>query len=133
MSLSDPIADLLVRILNGGRAGHRYVEVNDSKMRMGIVQMLKELGFVEGFLRQKEEKKAGKIRVYLKYGKRRQPVIHGLRRISKPGCRKYVGHSEIPTVLGGMGEAILSTPQGLLSGQEARKVKVGGELLCYVW
>ncbi len=131
MTTSDPIADLLTRIRNGCQAAHRFIEVPSSKQKLALVKVLKAQGFIEGFL-VKEDSKQGIIRVYLKYSRRR-PVIHGLTRVSKPGQRKYVGYRDVPKVLGGMGIAVLSTPVGLLEGLEARKAKVGGELICYVW
>ena len=130
MSLSDPIADLLTRIRNGARAKHRYVDVNLSKMKRSIVDIMKDAGFVESYLVNEEQRK---MRIFLRYNKQSQCVIHDLKRQSKPGVRKYVGHQEIPSVLAGLGLSIVSTPKGVLSGAQARKEKVGGELICTMW
>ena len=132
MTLSDPIADLLTRIRNGCHARRRFVEVGRSKMKLALVKALKDEGFIEGYL-DKEGNTGGLIRIYLRYNGERMPVIQNLKRVSRPGRRRYVGYQEIPKVLGGMGIALLSTPAGILRGAEARKRKVGGELLCYVW
>ena len=130
MSLSDPIADLLTRIRNAMLARHRYVDVDLSKMKKSICEVLKESGYVEHFLIDDTKRK---MRVFLKYNKRKTCVISGLKRISKPGVRRYVGYSDIPNVLEGLGLAILSTSKGVMSGSRARNEKVGGELLCTVW
>lgn len=133
MAVSDPVADFLTRIRNSIRAEHRYVDVSWSKLKENLADILKSQGFIEDFLVKKESSARGTIRVYLKYTQARQPVITGLKRVSRPGLRKYVGHEEIPNFFGGMGLSIVSTSQGLLSGREAKKRKVGGELLCMVW
>jgi small subunit ribosomal protein S8 len=130
MSLSDPIADLLTRIRNAAQAKHRYVDVDLSKMKRSIVEIMKEAGFVENFLVNDEKRK---MRVFLRYNKQRQSVIHDLKRESKPGVRRYVGYQEIPNIMLGLGLTIVSTPRGVLSGQEAKKAKVGGELICTIW
>ncbi len=130
MSLSDPIADLLTRIRNAAQAKHRYVDVNLSKMKRSIVEIMKEAGFVESFLVNEEQRK---MRVFLRYNKKRESVIHDLKRESKPGIRKYVGCDEIPNIMLGLGLSIVSTPKGVLSGLEAKKAKVGGELICTIW
>ena len=132
MSMSDPIADLLTRIRNASRAEHEKVDIPSSKLRVRLAEILKEEGFIKNF-RLIEDKRQGVLRVYLKYGPGQERVISGLRRVSKPGRRRYVGADRIPSVLGGMGVAILSTPQGVLTDRESRKAKVGGEVLCYVW
>lgn len=130
MAGMDPISDLLTRIRNAKSAMHRYVDVNNSRMIREIVEVLKESGFVANFLVSDDKRK---VRVFLKYAKNREPVIQGLKRLSKPGLRKYVGYKNIPTVLGGLGITILSTPKGVVSGNVAKKHKAGGELLCCVW
>ena len=99
-------------------------------MRLNLIKLLREKGFIEHYLVNEEKRK---IRIILKYGEGRECVIHGLKRISSPGLRRYVGYKEIPRVLGGMGMAILSTPQGVIDDETARKLKVGGELICYIW
>jgi small subunit ribosomal protein S8 len=129
---SDPIADFLTRIRNAGMAQHRYVDVKFSVLKQSIAEILKSEGFIADFI-VKQDEQGGAIRVFLKYTKDRTPIIQGLKRISRPGLRKYVKYREIPTVFGGMGISILSTPQGVLMGLDARSKKVGGELLCYVW
>jgi len=130
--VTDPVADLLTRIRNGSLAEHEKVDIPSSKLKVRLAEILKEEGFIKNF-RLIEDKRQGVLRVYLKYGPGQERVISGLRRVSKPGKRLYVGADRIPTVLGGMGVAILSTPRGVLTDRESRKAKVGGEVLCYVW
>jgi small subunit ribosomal protein S8 len=131
-SLNDPIADLLTRLRNANRARHRYIDVNHSKMKESIVKILIEKGLIAHYL-YKEEKKKGTMRVFLKYASQREPIIRGLQRVSKPSLRKYVSYDQIPRVHGGMGISIVSTSKGILEGDEARQLKVGGELLCLAW
>ncbi len=133
--LSDPIADMLTRIRNAVMAGHATVAIPHSKMKMAIAQILKEEGFIEDVTLE-EGKPAPVMVIKLKYwGQRRErrPVITNLKRVSKPGRRVYVGKDEIPWVLSGMGIAILTTPRGIMTGQQAHRLGVGGEVLCYVW
>ena len=130
--VTDPVADMLTRIRNGSLAEHEKVDIPSSKLRVRLAEILKEEGFIKNF-RLIEDKRQGVLRVYLKYGPGQERVISGLRRVSKPGKRRYVGADRIPSVLGGMGVAILSTPLGVLTDRESRKAKVGGEVLCYVW
>jgi small subunit ribosomal protein S8 len=130
--VTDPIADMLARIRNGSLAEHEKVDIPASKLKMRLAEILKEEGFIKNF-RLIEDKPQGVLRVYLKYGPGQERVISGLRRVSRPGRRRYVAADRIPRVLGGMGVAILSTPRGVLTDQESRKAKVGGEVLCYVW
>jgi small subunit ribosomal protein S8 len=130
--VTDPVADMLARIRNGSVAEHEKVDIPSSKLRVRLAEILKEEGFIKNF-RLIEDKRQGILRVYLKYGPGQERVISGLRRVSKPGRRRYVGADRIPSVLGGMGVAILSTPRGVLTDRESRKAKVGGEVLCYVW
>jgi small subunit ribosomal protein S8 len=130
--VTDPVADMLTRIRNGSLAEHEKVDIPSSKLRVRLAEILKEEGFIKNF-RLIEDKRQGVLRVYLKYGPGQERVISGLRRVSKPGKRMYVGADRIPSVLGGMGVAILSTPHGVLTDRESRKAKVGGEVLCYVW
>jgi small subunit ribosomal protein S8 len=130
--VTDPVADMLARIRNGSLAEHEKVDIPSSKLKVRLAEILKEEGFIKNF-RLIEDKRQGVLRVYLKYGPGQERVISGLRRVSKPGKRLYVGADRIPSVLGGMGVAILSTPRGVLTDRESRKVKVGGEVLCYVW
>lgn len=132
MSVNDQLADFLTRIRNATRAGHRYVDVQFSVMNQNMAQVLCEQKFVEHFL-VKHEGAIGTIRIFLRYIGGKDSLIRGIRKISNPGRRKYVGYTEIPRVFNGLGISILSTSQGVLVGHEARKRKVGGELLCYVW
>ncbi|KAB2662341.1 MAG: 30S ribosomal protein S8 [Verrucomicrobia bacterium] len=128
--MSDPIADLLTRIRNASLALLPEIEVSHSKMKESIARILKHEGYVTDF--NVEGSKIKKLRVRLKY-QGRKGVIVGLRRVSTPGLRRYVGSTEIPRVLGGMGTAIVSTPRGVLTGVQARKQNVGGEILCFIW
>ncbi|HEY8529627.1 MAG TPA: 30S ribosomal protein S8 [Paenibacillaceae bacterium] len=132
MAMSDPIADMLTRIRNANLVRHETVEVPASKIKRQIAEILKR----EGFIRDAEyieDNKQGIIRIFLKYGPNNERVITGLKRISKPGLRVYTKANEIPRVLGGLGIAILSTSKGILTDKEARQLKVGGEVICYVW
>lgn len=131
-TLTDPIADMLARIRNGGMAEHEKVDIPASRLRVRLAEILKEEGFIKNF-RLIEDRKQGVLRVYLKYGSGQERVITGLRRVSKPGRRLYVTADRIPSVLGGMGVAILSTSRGVMTDRESRKLQVGGEVLCYVW
>ncbi len=131
MTTSDPIADLLTRIRNSLMAKHRYVDVPWSRLKQGLVAILKEQGLVEDFIVKDTDAK-GVMRVFLKYTGRK-PVIQGLKRASKPGKRQYVAATNIPRFYGGLGVSIVSTSQGLLTGNEAQKRGIGGELLCTVW
>lgn len=137
MSVTDPIADMLTRIRNGVMAGHSQVALPSSKIKIEIARILKEEGFIENFEVADGEGAAHKVlRVKIKYvGERRQrrPVISGLERVSKPGRRIYTKKQDIPWVLSGIGIAILSTPKGVMTGQRARQLGVGGEILCKVW
>jgi small subunit ribosomal protein S8 len=135
MSMSDPIADMLTRIRNASRARHPSCEMPASRMKRAIAEVLRDEGYIESF----EERGEGVhkvLRVYLRYapgGRGRDPVLLGIKRISKPGLRVYARASQIPRVFGGLGTAILSTPQGVMSGKRAQSVKVGGEVLAHVW
>lgn len=134
MQVSDPIADMLTRIRNAAHSRHDAVVMPASKMKVAIARVLKDEGFIRDFAVVNEEGKAQpNLKVELSYGGRKQPVLTGLQRVSKPGLRVYVQQREIPRVYGGLGIAILSTPKGVMTGQEARRQSVGGELLCYVW
>jgi small subunit ribosomal protein S8 len=136
MSISDPIADMLTRIQNGLLAGHQTVSMPASNMKLAIARILKEEGFIDAFEEAGADKTSKSLRLKLKYvGERRErrPMITGLRRVSKPGRRVYVGKHEIPWVKSGIGVAILSTPKGVMSGGRARQLGVGGEVLCQIW
>ena len=132
MTVSDPIADMLTRIRNAIMARHDFVLVPVSRMKLAIARILKEEGFINDYevLRGKPHRV---IKVYLKYGDNNQPIISRLERVSKPGLRVYVQRKETPRVYGGLGIAIVSTPKGVMTGHQAWRLRVGGELLCYVW
>lgn len=132
MSMTDPIADLLTRIRNANMARHDSVEVPASKIKNNIAEILKREGFVRD-VEYVEDDKQGVIRVFLKYGKDNERVISGLKRISKPGLRSYVKSDSIPKVLNGLGIAIISTSEGVITDKEARAKKIGGEVLAYIW
>jgi small subunit ribosomal protein S8 len=130
--VTDPISDMLTRIRNSSMAEHEKTDIPASKLKVRIAELLKEEGFIKNF-RLIEDRKQGILRVYLKYGPGQERVITGLRRVSKPGRRQYVGADKIPSVLGGIGVALISTPRGVLTDRESRRLRVGGEVLCYVW
>lgn len=129
---TDPIADFLTRIRNAVGAQHSYVDVRWSKMKQNIADILKSQGFIDTYLVKQDNKNRGTLRVFLRYDGR-TPVIKGLRRISTPGRRQYVGHEDIPSFFGGLGLPIISTSEGILAGSDARNRGIGGELLCLVW
>lgn len=129
---TDPIADMLTRIRNAVLARHSHVVVPTSKMKVAIARILKDEGYIEDFYVTKDRPKSV-IRIKLKYVDGREPVLTGLKRISKPGRRVYSPKKDIPWVLSGMGVAILSTSKGIMTGRQARRLGVGGEVLCYVW
>jgi len=130
--MTDPIADMLTRIRNAILARHDFVLMPASKMKLSIAKILRDEGFIRDYEVLKG-KPAGKIKVNLKYKERKEPMVTGLKRVSKPGLRIYVQRTEIPRVYGGLGIAVLSTPKGVMTGQQAWRQKVGGELLCYIW
>ncbi len=128
MGMTDPIADMLTRLRNAIQAEHKEVELPASLMKLGIADVLKREGYIKDY-KSKSDKKQGIIKISLKS----KPVIQGLERISKPGRRVYTGIKDIPIVKDGIGIAILSTPQGILSSREAKQAKVGGEILAHIW
>ncbi len=130
---TDPIADFLTRIRNAAAAKHQRVDVPASKLKAEIARILKEEGYISTFKMVDENKTRKMLRVFLKYTPDRRSVISGVKRISRPGSRRYLGATEIRPVVGGLGINILTTPKGLMSGRSARKAKVGGEILCEVW
>jgi small subunit ribosomal protein S8 len=132
MSISDPIADMLTVIRNGCRAKKKRVEVPASRVKSEILKVLMEEKFISNY-RYIEDRKQGILRVYLKYADEESSVISGLKRISTPGLRSYSGSKKVPRVQGGLGVAIISTSQGLMTGKEARKRGIGGEVICHVW
>ena len=129
---SDPIADLLTRIRNASRAEHEKVDIPASKLKVKISELLKDEGFIKNY-RLIEDDKQGVLRVYLKYGAGNEKMISGLVRVSRPGRRVYVGKDKIPSILGGMGVAILSTSHGVMTDRQSRKQQLGSEVLAYVW
>ena len=132
MTISDPIADMLTRIRNAIIARHDFVLVPASRMKLSVARILREEGFISDYevLRGKPQRT---IKIFLKYSDKKQPVLSGLERVSKPGLRVYVQRQEIPRVYGGLGIAIISTPKGVITGRQAWHQELGGELLCYVW
>ncbi len=132
MVMTDPIADMLTRIRNASSVKHDSVDIPRSKLKEELARILKDEGFIREY-KVLEDDKQGTIRVYLKYDANKGQIIKGIRRISKPGLRVYANKEEVPRVLGGLGVAILSTSQGIMTDRSARKEGVGGEVICYVW
>jgi small subunit ribosomal protein S8 len=133
MGMTDPLADLVTRLRNGNKAKHEKVDVPASNLKVHVARILKDEGYVKNYKVIKDGKQ-GVLRIYLKYeGETKKQVIAGLRTLSAPGRRRYVGTGEIPMVMRGLGVSILSTSRGVLTDREARKLNVGGELLCSVW
>jgi small subunit ribosomal protein S8 len=131
MSLTDPVADFLARLRNAIRSRHQKLDVPASKLKTEIARILKEEGYISNYKTQEEEGKLV-LRVYLKYGAQ-EAAIRDLARISRPGCRVYIGRDEIKRVQGGLGISIMTTPKGVMTGRQARREGVGGEVLCEVW
>ncbi len=132
MCMTDPIADYLTRIRNAAQAQHRKVDIPASNFKRSLTRILKEYGYIKDYLLI-DDRKSGIIRIYLKYDEEGMSVIGGLKRISTPGLRKYVKSTAIPRVRNNLGMSILSTPRGIISDRDAKKLKVGGEVVCYVW
>ena len=132
MAMTDPIADMLTRIRNANTVGHDTVDIPASRMKKSIAGILTEEGYIKGF-DVIDDNKQGTIRVQMKYGPDKERVITGIKKISKPGLKVYAKANEVPRVLGGLGIAIISTSNGVISDKEARKLGVGGEVVCYVW
>jgi len=132
MSWSDPIADMLTRVRNAQMAESDVVDMPHSKLKVELARILKKEGFIADYT---TEAQSGKrvVRLFLKYNEDHKPIIRDLKKVSKPGCRVYVQAGEIPRVFGGIGISVLSTSSGMMTGDEARKLNVGGEVLCYVW
>ena len=134
MYVNDPIADMLTRIRNANLAYHELVDLPVSKIKVGIAKILKEEGYVRNFKVINDPKKPFPVlRLFLQYGPSRERVMQGIKRISKPGRRIYMGAGDLPKVMGGLGIAVVSTSRGLLTDAEARKLGLGGEVLCFVW
>ncbi|MCA1703822.1 MAG: 30S ribosomal protein S8 [Actinobacteria bacterium] len=133
MTMTDPIADMLTRVRNASSAMHDEVLVPQSKIKENIARILAEEGYVNGFDVVREAPGHPMIKIQLRYSEERERAIEGIRRISKPGRRVYAGAEELPRVLGGLGVAIISTSHGVMTDQQARRAKVGGEVLAYIW
>ena len=134
MSMTDPIADLFVRLQNAGKRGHELVQIPASRVKLEILRIFKEEGFIKSYQSINTERHPI-LEVALRYfpGRQKKSFITGIKRISKPGCRVYVGKSEMPRVMRGLGVAIMTTDRGLLTDEQCRTMKVGGEILCHVW
>lgn len=134
MSMTDPVADLFVRLLNAGRRGHATVGIPASKLKASILSVFQAEGFIQSFQETTLNGHPG-LEVTLRYhpGREKKPILAGVKRVSKPGYRRYVGKTEIPRVMGGLGVALISTSKGIVTDSEARKAGMGGEVLCYVW
>ncbi len=132
MNSTDPIADMLTRVRNGSQARHATVEIPFSKVKLALAKILQEEGYVSGFDITEQDKRKS-LRLHLKYDTERRPVLNGLRRVSRPGLRVYAGMHDIPRVLGGIGTVVVSTNRGIMTGQEARRRHLGGELMAEVW
>jgi len=133
MNLTDPVADFLTRIRNSIRARHQKLDVPASKLKAEIARILKEEGYISTYKMVEENKSRKTLRIFLKYTPDRRSVITGMKRISRPGQRNYLGSRDVRPVVGGLGINILTTPKGVMTGRSARKSNVGGEILCEVW
>ena len=132
MSVTDPIADMLTRIRNANMAKKEKVDIPSSNLKQELARVLKEEGYISNY-KNIVDRKQGILRIYLKYGYRKEKVITGIKRVSKPGLRRYTSVEDIPKVSGGLGISIISTSRGIMSGKKCRQTKSGGEILCYVW
>ena len=132
MSMTDPVADMLTRIRNANIARHERLEIPASRLKEEVARILQEEGYIRNY-RYLEDRKQGILRIYLKYSRDKERTISGIRRISKPGRRVYVGKAELPRVLNGLGIAILSTSRGVMTAAQCKREGIGGEVLCYVW
>lgn len=132
MTMTDPIADMLTRVRNANLVRHEVTEVPASRVKVAIAKILKEEGYIKYF-KTVRDRRHGLLKIFMRYGPGHERVITGIQRVSRPGLRRYVSKDEIPTVLGGMGIAILSTSRGIMTGQAARRMGIGGELLCRIW
>jgi small subunit ribosomal protein S8 len=132
MSMTDPLADMFARIRNAGTAGHEKVEIPSSNLKIAVAKILKSEGYIKNF-RVIDDRRQGVLRVYLKYDETNRHVIQGIRRVSRPGLRRYYRKERLPRILGGLGIAILTTSHGVMTDREARTEGIGGEVLCSVW
>ena len=130
--MTDPVADMLTRVRNALQAGHTSVVMPASKLKIEIARVLREEGYIRGFDVQ-DDKGKRTLRIQLRYAGKKQPMLMGLKRVSRPGLRVYTKRADIPRVFGGVGTSILSTPRGVMTGEQARRLGVGGEVLCHVW
>ncbi|MBM4294320.1 MAG: 30S ribosomal protein S8 [Deltaproteobacteria bacterium] len=130
--MTDPIADMLTRIRNAGTARFDKVDIPASRMKINLAKIMKDEGFIKNYKVIKDNRQ-GILRVYLRYNEQQQPLIYGLKRVSKPGRRVYTGTEELPKVQGGLGVAVISTSKGVVTDRQARKLGVGGEVLCEIW
>ncbi len=133
MPVTDPIADMLTRIRNAVQVRHESLELPDSRMKSSLLKLIAEEGFISSFTASEDDSFEKKIEIQLRYYEDKTPVIQGLKRVSKPGLRVYVGKNEVPRYFGGLGVAFMSTSKGVMTGQQARRQGVGGELLFYIW
>ncbi|MGQ9623477.1 MAG: 30S ribosomal protein S8 [Candidatus Caldatribacteriaceae bacterium] len=133
MAHTDPIADMLTRIRNALKAGHPTVKIPASKLKIEIARIMREEGYISDYKVIAADGNKRELLIELRYGSRRERVINGLRRISKPGLRIYAGKDDIPILLGGLGTVIVSTSQGVMTGKEAKRLGIGGEVLCFIW
>lgn len=132
MSMTDPIADMLTRIRNAGMAGHAKLDVPSSNLKVAVAKVLQEQGYLKN-VKVISDSKQGILRLFLKYDDNLQPIIHEIKRASKPGCRVYVGKENIPRVKNGLGVAVLSTSKGVMDDVTARRENIGGEVICTLW
>ena len=132
MSMTDPLADMFTRIRNAGLAGHEKVEIPSSNLKIAVAKILKSEGYIKNF-RVIDDRRQGVLRVYLKYDEANRHVIQGIRRVSRPGLRRYCAKETLPKILGGLGVAIVTTSRGVMTDREARAEGIGGEVLCSVW
>ncbi|MHC1691849.1 MAG: 30S ribosomal protein S8 [Sphaerochaetaceae bacterium] len=133
MAISDPVADMLTKIRNASQAKHEKVEVTTSKLKLQIVKILKNEGYVKNFKKVVNKDGVNYIRVFLKYDEKQNPILHGIDRISTPGRRVYTGYRDMPRVYNGYGVVVVSTSTGVITGKKASEKKVGGELICSIW
>jgi small subunit ribosomal protein S8 len=130
--MTDPLADMLTRIRNAGTAGFDKVDIPASRVKINLAKIFKDEGFIKNYKVIKDNRQ-GILRVYLKYDDQQKPMIHKIERVSRPGRRVYKGHEDLPRVQGGLGVAVISTSKGIITDRQARKNKVGGEVLCQIW
>lgn len=133
MAVSDPIADMLTKIRNASLSGHEKVDIASSNLKLQIIKILKNEGFIRNFKKVSSKDNMPCIRVYLKYDENMTPIIHGIERVSTPGRRVYCGYKNVPSVYNGIGVVVVSSSNGVITGKKAKDAKVGGEVICKVW